>query len=104
MSVSVWMGTRLSRCGIRERGKNACAWANLVSPNTKTTYCIPAARGLVPGPTHHAITPVHNMESSIDLFFTAKIINIIVNTTNLHRRRSVAVIFMSQMCERTSGS
>lgn len=67
--------------------KNGQIW---VPSNTETTHYVPAARGLVPGPTRYAITRIHNMESSFDLFFTAEIFDIIVNMTNLQGRRSVA--------------
>ena len=58
--------------------------------NNDTLRYIPAARGLVPGPTRYAITRIDDVESSFNLFFTAEIISSIVDMTNLQGGCSVA--------------
>ncbi|XP_034060484.1 piggyBac transposable element-derived protein 4-like isoform X1 [Gymnodraco acuticeps] len=67
--------------------KNGEIWS---PSNNDTLRYIPAARGLVPGPTRYAITIIDDVESSFNLFFTAEIISSIVDMTNLQGGRSVA--------------
>lgn len=57
--------------------------------NEETTHYVPAATGLIPGPTRYAITRISDLESCFDLFFMADIIDIIVKMTNLNGRRAV---------------
>ncbi|KAL7400958.1 hypothetical protein ABVT39_020731 [Epinephelus coioides] len=67
-------------------GKNGEEWC---PTNMETTHFSLPARGVTPGPTHYAIVRVHNMESAFDLFFTEKMIDLLVNMTNLQGRRKM---------------
>ncbi|XP_059196338.1 piggyBac transposable element-derived protein 4-like [Centropristis striata] len=67
--------------------KNGQIW---FPSNDATLRYVAPGRGLIPGPTNYATTRIHDVKSSFDLFFTAEIISIIVQMTNLQGRRSVA--------------
>ncbi|KAE8278205.1 hypothetical protein D5F01_LYC23722 [Larimichthys crocea] len=57
--------------------------------NNQTLRYIPAARGLVPGPTHYAAARIRDPMTSFSLLLTAEIIQHILAVTNLHGRREI---------------
>ncbi|XP_033971716.1 piggyBac transposable element-derived protein 4-like [Trematomus bernacchii] len=58
--------------------------------NTETLRYVPAARSLIPGPTHYAVARISDPASSFVLLLTDDILQHIVSMTNLHGRRSIA--------------
>lgn len=58
------------------------------SSHAKMLPYIPAATGMVPGPTRYAIARCSTMESSMDLFVTDDILDLILKMTNLQGRRT----------------
>lgn len=67
--------------------KNGQVW---FPSHAKTMRYIQAPTGMMPGPTRYAISRIHNVASSFDLFFTPDMIQLIEQMTNLHGRRSVS--------------
>ncbi|KAE8278149.1 hypothetical protein D5F01_LYC23789 [Larimichthys crocea] len=57
--------------------------------NNQTLRYIPAARGLVPGPTQYAAARIRDPITSFSLLLTAEIIQHILAVTNLHGRREI---------------
>lgn len=66
--------------------RSGCIWS---PSHEKTEPYLPAARGMVSGPTRFATARIHDIESSFDIFFTADIIGTIVEMTNLRGKREV---------------
>ena len=61
------------------------------SPSHAETLCyMQAPTGMMPGPTRYAISRIHNVASSFDLFFTPDLIQLILQMTNLYGRHSVS--------------
>lgn len=54
-----------------------------------TLRYVPAATGLIPGPTHYAAARISDPRSSFALLLTDEILQHIVAMTNLHGRRSI---------------
>ncbi|XP_049320225.1 piggyBac transposable element-derived protein 4-like [Astyanax mexicanus] len=67
--------------------KNGQVWS---PSHSKTLRYIQAPSGMIAGPTRYAITRIHDVASSFDLFFTPDMIQLILQMTNLHGRRSVS--------------
>lgn len=67
--------------------KNGQVWS---PSHAETLRYIQAPTGMMPGPTRYAISRIHDVASSFDLFFTPDMIQLIVQMTNLHGRRSVS--------------
>lgn len=57
--------------------------------HAETQLYIPASTNLVSGPTIYAISRIYDVESSFNLLFTAEMIQLILEMTNLQGRRSV---------------
>ena len=61
------------------------------SPSHAETLCyMQAPTGMMPGPMGDAISRIHNVASSFDLFFTPDLIQLILQMTNLYGRHSVS--------------
>lgn len=67
--------------------KSGQVWA---PSNAETLRYMQAPTGMMPGPTRYAISRIHDVASSFDLFFTPNMIKLIVQMTNLYGRRSVS--------------
>uniref|UniRef100_UPI003AAEECD7 piggyBac transposable element-derived protein 4-like n=1 Tax=Centroberyx gerrardi TaxID=166262 RepID=UPI003AAEECD7 len=59
------------------------------SPTHGETLRYVPATGVIPGPTRYATTRISNVKSCFDLFMTEKIIQLLLDMTNLQGRRSV---------------
>lgn len=57
--------------------------------NEETLRYLPAATGLIPGPTHYAVARISDPISSFMLFLTDEIVQHIVIMTNQHGRRTL---------------
>lgn len=57
--------------------------------NEETLRYLPAATGLIPGPTHYAVARISDPISSFMLFLTDEIVQHIVVMTNQHGRRTL---------------
>lgn len=66
-------------------GRNGEVW---LPTNAETTKFSLPARGVTPGPTHYATVRVRNVETAFDLFITEKMIDLMVDKTNLKARRT----------------
>lgn len=52
--------------------------------NAETLRYVPAATGLIPGPTHYATARISDPQTSFALFLTDEIVLHIASMTNLH--------------------
>ncbi|XP_034562753.1 piggyBac transposable element-derived protein 4-like [Notolabrus celidotus] len=70
----------------RWRSRSGLLWS---PSHEETLRWIPPPTGLTPGPTHYALARITSIISTMDLFLTEEVIQMVMGMTNLHGRRTV---------------